>query len=175
MSCIQDSPDQCPMPINTDQCQSKFWHWSQCWSIPINADPAFTLELALVICGPSENKGALIGIERNWSALIGIERHFRSMPWFWSALGIDRGSPVYSSLQLCNLTIIRGRTDAATYVCLETTPWKRGLQWQVFFSGSPYYRVVISLYAWQLGWEPHWQGASLVKSHFRIWQGICSS
>ena len=132
MSCIQDSPDQCPMLINTDQCQSKFWHWSQCRSIPINADPAFTLELALVICGPSENKGALIGIERNWSALIGIERHFRSMPWFWSALGIDRGSPVYSSLQLCNLTIIRGRTDAATYVCLETTPWKRGLQWQVW-------------------------------------------
>ncbi len=57
---------------NADKCRSKFWHWSQCRSIPIDSSQ-------------------LIGIDRHWSAMIGIERHFGSMPWFWSALvGIDQ-------------------------------------------------------------------------------------
>ncbi len=77
ISCTQDFPYQCPMLINTDQCRSKFWHGSQCWSIPINADQFWSIPL---------NFSELRGIDRHWSAMIGIERHFRSMPWFWSAL-----------------------------------------------------------------------------------------
>ncbi len=38
----QDSLDQCPLP-NADQCRSKFWHWSQCQSIPINSNLSHTL------------------------------------------------------------------------------------------------------------------------------------
>ncbi len=49
---------QDPMPINTDQFQSKLRHWSQCHSIPTIVD------------------------------------HLGSMPKFWSASGIDRGSNV---------------------------------------------------------------------------------
>ncbi len=60
----QDSPDQCPMLINVDQCRSKFWHWSQCRSIPI---------------------------DRQWSALRGIADQCHDL--HWEALGIDRGSP----------------------------------------------------------------------------------
>ncbi len=41
------------------QCWSKFWHWSQCWSIPIN-----------------RHWSALREIDRNWSALIGINQHW---------------------------------------------------------------------------------------------------
>ena len=48
-------------PSINAQCRSKFWHWSQCRSIPINAD-------------------------RFLSESIGIERRFESMPWFWLAL-----------------------------------------------------------------------------------------
>ncbi len=53
-------PRSMPNAINANQCWSKFWHWSQCRSIPINADQC--------------------------RSMIGIERHFGSMPWFWSAL-----------------------------------------------------------------------------------------
>ncbi len=28
---------------------------------------------------------------------------------------------------------------------------------------SSYYKMIISLYAWGSGWEPHWQGASVMK------------
>ncbi len=27
-----------------------------------------------------------------------------------------------------------------------------------------YYKIIINLYAWQSGWEPHWQGASLLNT-----------
>ncbi len=67
----QDSPDQCP---------SKSWHWSEtslnadhCQSIPINSSDRHWSEL--------------IDIGINARILICIDRH-------WSALGIDRGSPV---------------------------------------------------------------------------------
>ncbi len=66
----RDSEDVSGLPRsmpNADQCRSKSWHWSQCRSIPINADQFRSI------------------------LLIGIERHFGSMPWFWSASGIDRG------------------------------------------------------------------------------------
>ncbi len=39
---------------NADQCRPKFWHWSQCWSIPI-------------------------GIDRHWEELIGNDRHWEAL------------------------------------------------------------------------------------------------
>ncbi len=82
----QDSPDQCPMPINADQNHGID---PKCLSMPINAD-----------------QYRLRGIDRNWSALIGIDRHWSELidiginamiligiDRYWSAFGIDRGSP----------------------------------------------------------------------------------
>ncbi len=72
----QDSLDRCLMPINADKCRSKFWPWSQCLSILINADQCRSIPTNSSQCR---------------SALRDIERHFGSMPCFWSALiGIDR-------------------------------------------------------------------------------------
>ncbi len=69
---------------NADKCRSKFWHWSQFRSIPINV-------LLMPWSGIDRNWEELRGIDRHWLAMIGIERHFGSMPWFWSALiSIDR-------------------------------------------------------------------------------------
>ncbi len=65
---------------NADQYRSKFLHWSQCRSMPISANQFWSIPL-----------------NRHWEELIGIERQFGSMPWFWSALGIDRGSLVMVS------------------------------------------------------------------------------
>ncbi len=59
----QDSPDHCPMPINTNQCISNFWNWSE---IPFNAD---------------------------WSVCIGINNANSIGVGHWSTLGIDHGSP----------------------------------------------------------------------------------
>ena len=45
---ILESLNQCPMPINANQCRSKYWHWS---------------EIAL-------NAAILMGIDQHWLALI---------------------------------------------------------------------------------------------------------
>ncbi len=60
---------------NADQCRSKFLHWSQCQSIQINA----------------QFRSMPFNFDQ-FRSIISIERHFRSMPWFWSTLGIDRWS-----------------------------------------------------------------------------------
>ncbi len=95
-SIFQDSLDHCPMPINTDRCQSKFWHGSQCRSIPINASQS-GIKMGFVwkvwkTC-LIWHWSALIGIERNWSALRGISDQYHNFDRYWSGLGIDRGSP----------------------------------------------------------------------------------
>ncbi len=83
---------------NAYQCRAKFWQWSQCLSIPLNARSSRIDPVMFYWCLDP----ALRGIDQNWSTLIGIKRHFGLMPWFWSALigidrhwatlGIDRGS-----------------------------------------------------------------------------------
>ena len=73
-----------PMSINADQCRSMPINSYQC---RIKQNWCFT--------------GALI---RHWSAMIGIERHFRSMPWFWSALiGIGHWLGESWYMSLCKL------------------------------------------------------------------------
>ncbi len=60
--------------LNADQCRLKIWHWSQCRSIPINADQFRSIPLDAV---------------QHWSAMISIERHFGLCHDFdrhWSAL-----------------------------------------------------------------------------------------
>ncbi len=98
----QDSLDQCPMPINADQNCGIDPNVDQFLSMPINArssriDWQFLLTfywcLDPALIGIDRHWEELIGIDRNWSAMINIERHFRLMPWFWSALDIDWGSP----------------------------------------------------------------------------------
>ena len=66
---------------NADQCRSKRWHGSQCWSILINA-----VQFPSALMKIDRHWEELVGIDRHWLAMIGIERHFGSMPWFWSAL-----------------------------------------------------------------------------------------
>ncbi len=61
---LQDSPDQCPMPINADQNHG--------------------IDLKLI--GIDRHWSALIGIDWHWDQCQNFDRH-------WSALGIDRGSP----------------------------------------------------------------------------------
>ncbi len=63
----QDSPDQCPMPINADQnhgidpkCLSMPIIADQCWSFPLNWDE-------------------LIGIHRHWNELIDIGINARTL------------------------------------------------------------------------------------------------
>ncbi len=53
-------------------------------------------------------------------------------------------------------TIIWGRTDAATYVCSISTPREMDLETNV----QSYCNFIISLYRWESGRKPHWQGAS---------------
>ncbi len=79
---IHDSLDQYPMPINPDQCRSKSWHWSE---MVLNADHCRSILINSSQCW-SWHWSALIGIDRNWLTL-------GSMPQFWPAMGIDRGSP----------------------------------------------------------------------------------
>ncbi len=113
------------MPINVDQCRSKFWHWSLCRSIPINADQCWSIPINSSQCrsmpinadqcqikqnwsGIDRHWSALRGIDPNWSALIGNDRDWEAfrinamiligINRHWSALGIDRGSP-----EFCNL------------------------------------------------------------------------
>ena len=68
LTILQDSPNQCPMPINADQNHDIDL---KCLSMLIIAD---------------QNWEEWIRIDRNWST-------FGSMPGFCSVLGIDRGSP----------------------------------------------------------------------------------
>ncbi len=51
---------------NADQCRSKFWHWSQCRSVPINA-----------LRGISDR---CHDFDRHWSAL-GIDRGSHGFSW----------------------------------------------------------------------------------------------
>ena len=105
-----ESPSQ-SMP-NTEQCRSMLdqsWsysrHWSQCRSIPINADQC---KINAAWSGIDLHWPALIGIERNWSTSIGIERNLGSMPWLWSALGIDPWRLVrYSIYMTCNFQQVK--------------------------------------------------------------------
>ncbi len=95
---LADSLDQCPMSITIVALIPMPINSSQCWSIPLNDDVkqywAFTQNIGHFdgfltnFLGPN-----ILCVDQNWSAMISIERHFVSMPWFWSALGIDRGSP----------------------------------------------------------------------------------
>ena len=88
----QESLNQCPIPINTDQCRSKSWHWSKmplnadhCWSMPINSDQF--LSTHFMNAGSILLDLALIGIERNWSELIDIwinARILNSIERHWS-------------------------------------------------------------------------------------------
>ena len=79
---------------NANQCRSKLWQWSRCWSIQINADINsdkcqikqnwsgidWHWQFLLIFCWCLDS--ALIGIDRHWGALwinamilIGIDRH----------------------------------------------------------------------------------------------------
>ncbi len=60
---IQDSFDQCPMPINVNQCRSKSWHSSQCRSIPIVPHWQSLM---------SNHNYVINTIDWHWSALIGF-------------------------------------------------------------------------------------------------------
>ncbi len=83
----QDSPDQCPMPINADQnhgidpkCLSMPIIADQCRSIPLNSSQI------------ERNWEELIGIDRHWSEFINIginARIFIGIDRHWSALGIE--------------------------------------------------------------------------------------
>ncbi len=80
---MQDSLDQCPMPINADQNSGIDPNVDQFLSMPDQAE--------LIRHWSALNWSELIGNDRHWEAfrinamiLIGIDRH-------WSALGIDRG------------------------------------------------------------------------------------
>ncbi len=55
------------MPINTDQCWSKFWHWSQCRSIPPNSShwEEFWINSVIIII-------ILIAIDRHWALIEGV-------------------------------------------------------------------------------------------------------
>ncbi len=105
------------MPINADQCRTKFWHWFQCQSIPINADQflsilingyAVLLPLGMYWQFLLMFYWCLYGIDCHWSALIAIDLNWEESemirierPWVLSTLivlGIDRGSPVINRL-----------------------------------------------------------------------------
>ncbi len=86
---IQDSLDQCPMPIkanqnchidpNADQNRSLPINVNQIWSIPINAGSRI---------GIDRNWSALNRIDRKWSALRGISDKCQDFGRRWSVLGI---------------------------------------------------------------------------------------
>ena len=40
-------------------------------------------------------------------------------------------------------------------ICSQSPPW--------MYPWWSYYKMAISLYAWESGWEPHWQGDSIEK------------
>ncbi len=100
------------MPINTDQCRSKFWYWSQCRSIPINADQFRSIPINWL---------------RGHIPVIGIERHFGSMPWFWSALiDIDRHWAMIKGVLIIllianSVTILN--SSAVTNILAGTVVW----------------------------------------------------
>ncbi len=108
---IQDSPDQCPMPINVDRnhgidrkCLSMPIIADQCRSIPINSSQCQSMPDQGIIktlvktVNQCRINYAWSGIDWHWSALIAIDRHWDQCQNFdrhWSALGIDQGSPEY--------------------------------------------------------------------------------
>ena len=63
---MQDSPDQCPMPIKKDQCRSMPIKLSQYFSIKINVYHWWSIP----------DKAELIG---HWSVLIDIDRHWSTL------------------------------------------------------------------------------------------------
>ncbi len=74
---------------NADQCPSKFWHWSQCRSIPINGNQFWSIPLNFT------DTDALI---RHWEELIGNDQHWelfrinaqcRSKSWHWSEMPLN--------------------------------------------------------------------------------------
>ncbi len=51
-----------PLNAQCDQCRSKFWHWSQCRSVPINSDwEEFWI-----------NARILIDMDRHWALIEGV-------------------------------------------------------------------------------------------------------
>ncbi len=83
-SLVQDSLDQCPMPINADQTSGIDPNVDQFWSMKINADKFRSIPI-------NADQSALRGIDRNWSALIGNDQHWEAFRINAMILiGIDR-------------------------------------------------------------------------------------
>ncbi len=70
-------PALIPMSINSDQC----------WSIPIDSSHCRSMPINVLLMPWS-------GIDRQWSAFRDISDQCHDFDRHWSALGIDRGSPV---------------------------------------------------------------------------------
>ncbi len=104
ISASQESPNQCLILINADQCWSTPVNADQCWSMPINtnhmsinADQNYGIDPTYLSIKINQNQIRIHGIDRHWSLFtgVGINSTIRiSIEWYWSAMGIDRWSPV---------------------------------------------------------------------------------
>ncbi len=91
----QDTLDQCPMPINTDQYQSKSRHWSkvQCGLLSINVDHLFR-------------------IGQHWSALESITHFYRYWPGFDVSLQKSEELALFSSFAFIESWKYQNRSSA---------------------------------------------------------------